>query len=101
MTDTLTLSVALSGKHFEQVANIEVTPFLMEGFEPIHSTDNSFGRLVGDVEQGGREMQVVLRQRKDHAKYLANILVNHIMEQMGKYDTLNGYKIVREGDEKG
>ncbi len=90
----LQITVHARGEHWNGGACINVAEPLQYAFEPIKTTDEPMlAFATGETMQGSQEVQRKLKLRKDAAKELAEALAEHLLSEMSKRDTHNGYGV--------
>lgn len=89
----LEITVRAVGEHWCGGACIKVPEPLQYAFEPVKTTDEPL--LVafnsGAVMRGSDEVRRKLKLREEAAKELAEALTRHLLCEMQKHDTHNGY----------
>ena len=89
----LRITVYACGKHWNGGAAITVPEPMIEAFESLKTCDEPMMAFVaGDIPAKSLENKKVLKIRKDAAKFLSEALTEHLLYEMKKLDTHNGYK---------
>lgn len=88
----LRISADAEGMYWRGGVSIEVAEPIVRAFEPIRTCDDAMTCLAtGDVMASSEVVQTKLKLRKESAKEIADILTRHLIEEMSKNDTHNGY----------
>lgn len=88
----LRITVNADGNHFAGGASIVVAEPLVEAFKPIKTASDPFvAGINGELMRGSYSAQRAIRLREDAAKEIAEALTKHLIYEMSKHDTYNGY----------
>ena len=91
------INVNVEGQYCKGGAMIEVPELMYKAFEPLKTSDDVlFAIALGEVMTASTTANVVMKIRKDAAKYLSEALTRQLLAEMMKHDTHNGYKIEGE-----
>ena len=94
---TLTITVGYKQDGFVQARAIDVSDFYVQAWQPLARSDDPFlGALLGEACEA--EAQVIYRLRQDAAADLARVIASALLREMAKIDTINGYKVERDGE---
>lgn len=89
----LRITVHTEGRFCDSAASMTVPDPMVEAFEPLKTCDDSMmAYMSGDVLPESFEYTKKLKLRKNAAEYLAKVIANHLILEMQKNDTHNGYK---------
>ena len=89
----LEITVRTEGEFCYGGARIEVDDPMCFAFEPLRTTDDPIMAIAtGDTRSGSYKMEKKLKIRKDAAEYLSKVIADHLLSEMSKGDTFNGYK---------
>lgn len=90
----VTIRVDIDGMYSNVSAAIDVTDLQVKCFEPLKTGDDPIVAMTGgEVMQGSQKATEVIRTRLDAADDLAKVLADHIVTEMKKNDTHNGYDV--------
>ena len=88
----LRVTVNADGNYFSGGASIVVAEPLVEAFKPMKTASDPFvAGINGELMRGSYAEKRVLRLREEAAKEIAAALTEHLMHEMSKNDTYNGY----------
>ncbi len=88
----LQIRVDASGMWWDGGAIVDVSDPLTEAFEPLRTTDEAMVSFAtGDIMANSAEARRVVKLREGAAKILADEIATHLIREMGKRDTHNGY----------
>ena len=83
-------------------ASILVTDSLVHAFKPMKTAVDPFvGAINGELMRGSDAEHRVVRLREEAAKEIAAALTEHLIHEMSKHDTYNGYQIANGGNSGG
>ena len=86
----LRITVNAEGQYWNGGAEIKIDEPMSKCFEPMKSGDAEiFSALAGDLCEA--EAKIVMKTREDAAEYIAKHLAEHLLDEMKKNDTHNGY----------
>lgn len=84
------VTVKLKGEYCSVASGFVLPELLQRAFEPIDVCDDPLTQMItGGISE--ECAQIVMKMRKDSAEIIAKELADHLVKQMSKHDTSNGY----------
>lgn len=93
----LRITVCADGNHFEGGASLIVPDPLVAAFAPMKTASDPFvAGINGELIRGSHQEMRVVRLRQEAAREIADALTEHLIHEMSKRDTYNGYQNVTD-----
>ena len=88
----LEITVSAIGRYWNGGAGIVIAEPMVKAFDPIKTCDVAWAGVAGgELIADSMEVRARITLRKEAAKEIAEAITAHLIEEMGKNDTHNGY----------
>ncbi len=88
----LTICVRVDGMYRKAEACMDLPEPLIRAFEPLNTADDPFlGALFRQPQPRSFAVKEVFKMREEAAKEIADAITAHLIKEMSKNDTHNGY----------
>lgn len=88
------IRVDVQGQYWDGGVIVEVPELLQRAFEPLAVTESPLmAYATGGVLANSTEARTVYKIRQDAAEILSRQLTEHILREMKKHDTSEGYEL--------
>lgn len=92
----MNITVTISGEFYHSSASIEISDVLYRTIATPVKTGDVPELILAGEEMSTESAEAVLRIRRNAARNIANAVTRKLMDELGKNDTHNGYKLEEE-----